>query len=118
MSYTARRLLGKELSHVQFRSLEEQLFRAMAVLFDQKERHSVTRLVGMTAPVSIVTPDIVKMPASQERIKAFLDEQYKKLDFALPNATAQQIIADRAKSFADELFKETSPEPKTTRRKI
>ena len=111
-------VLGKELSHVQFRSLEEQLFRAMAVLFDQRERHSVTRLVGMTAPVSIVTPDMVKMPSTQERVKKFLEEQYRKLEFTLPSAVAQKAVADRARTFADELFKEASPEPKTTRRKI
>src|SRR5581483_1438961 len=49
-------VMGKELSHVQFRSLDEQLFRAMAVLFDQGERQGVARLVGMNAPVSLVTP--------------------------------------------------------------
>jgi len=38
-------ILGKELSHVQFRSLEEQLFRSMAVLFDLQERQCVGRLV-------------------------------------------------------------------------
>src|SRR5207302_143609 len=31
-------VIGKELSHVQFRSLDEQLHRSMAVLFDQQER--------------------------------------------------------------------------------
>jgi hypothetical protein len=39
-------IMGKELSHVQFRSLEEQLFRSMAVLFDQLQRQGVAQLVG------------------------------------------------------------------------
>src|ERR1043166_2057569 len=32
--------MGKELSHLQFRTLEKQLFRAMAVLFDRSEEHT------------------------------------------------------------------------------
>jgi hypothetical protein len=51
-------VFGEELSHVQFRSLEEQLFRAMAVLFDQQQRQGVARMVGMSAPVSILTPEV------------------------------------------------------------
>ena len=39
--------MGREISHVQFRSLEEQLFRSMAALFSQPQRHAVVRLVGM-----------------------------------------------------------------------
>ena len=70
-------VLGKELSHVQFRSLEEQLFRAMAVLFDQQQRQGVARLVGMNAPVSIFTPTVSKMPSKQERTQNFLAHCYE-----------------------------------------
>jgi hypothetical protein len=111
-------VFGKELSHVQFRSLEEQLFRAMAVLFDQQQRHGVARIVGMNAPVSIVTPEVTKMPSTQERVKRFIDRQYEKLPFALPNATAQKQVAERAEKFAEELFRETAQEPVKTKRRI
>jgi hypothetical protein len=111
-------IMGKELSHVQFRSLEEQLFRAMAVLFDQKQRHGVARLVGMNAPVSIVTPDVQKMPSSPERTKCFLDRCYEKLPFALPSEKAQRQVADTAEKFAEELFKQTVHEPNTSKRRI
>jgi hypothetical protein len=111
-------ILGKELSHVQFRSLEEQLFRAMAVLFDQKQRHGVARLVGMNAPVSLATPDVEKMPSSPERTKCFLDRCYTKLPFAMPGVTAQKQVADRAEKFAEELFRETEDMPVTTKRRI
>lgn len=80
-------VMGKELAHVQFRSLEEQLFRAMAVLFDQQQRHGVARLVGMSAPVSIVTSTVHKMPGTAERTKRFLKRAYENLPFALPSAT-------------------------------
>ena len=111
-------VMGKELSHVQFRSLEEQLFRSMAVLFDQKERHGVGRLVGMSAPVSIATPEILKMPATKERVKKYLDRCYAKLPFALPAAAAEKLTVERGEKFAEELFKETAQEPRVTKRKV
>jgi hypothetical protein len=111
-------VMGKELAHVQFRSLEEQLFRAMAVLFDQQERHGVARLVGMNAPVSIATPTVHKMPGSDERTKRFLQQAYEKLPFALTSAAAQKHLADRARTFTDDLFREAANEPSTAKRRI
>jgi len=111
--------LGKELSHVQFRSLDEQNFRAMAVLFDQQERQSVARLVGMNAPVSIVTPNVGKKPGNEKRTRRFLENCYSKLPFALPSAEAQKQIADRSEAFGETLLlKESSEEPATAKRRI
>jgi hypothetical protein len=111
-------VMGKELSNVQFRSLDEQLFRAMAVLFDQQERFSVTRLVGMSAPVSIRTPTIQKLPPFPEQAARYLNRCYEKLPFALPGATALKQITDRARQFGDELFNIQPQEPTTTRRRL
>ena len=111
-------VLGKELAHVQFRSLEEQLFRSMAVLFDQKERQGVARLVGMSAPVSIYTPTVEKMPGSDERTKNFLEGCYKKLPFALSSEEAQKQLADRSAGLADSLIKEMAESTGVPRRKI
>ncbi len=110
--------LGKELSHVQFESLDEQIFRAIAVLFDQQERQAVARLVGMKAPVSIFTPPVKEQPGSKERTKRFLESCYKKLSFALPIIEARQQIAERAANFAGTLLKEAFDEPPTAKRKI
>lgn len=111
-------VLGKELSHVQFRSLEEQLFRSMAVLFDQKQRQGVARLVGMNAPVALLTPEVAKLPGSEERTKKYLDGCYRKLPFALPNAEVKKQLADRAENLADSLVKELEDAPVKTKRKI
>jgi hypothetical protein len=111
-------VFGKELAHVQFRSLEEQLFRSMAVLFDQEQRHGVARLVGMNAPVSIVSPDVQKVPSNPARTKAFLERQYKKLPFAISGEQALKQVTDRAKNFANDLFKEAAQEPITIKRRI
>jgi hypothetical protein len=111
-------VFGKELAHVQFRSLEEQLFRAMAVLFDQKQRQGVARLVGMSAPVSILTPDVNPVPNTEERTKRYVAGCYKKLPFALPAVQAQRQIADRAEKFVESLFQETEDAPMTAKRRI
>lgn len=111
-------VFGKELSHVQFRSLEEQLFRAMAVLFDQKERQAVARFVGMSAPVSIYTPTIVKVPSSDEGTKRYLEGCYEKLGFALPSAVAKKQLTDRAETFALDVIKEMIQEPVSAKRRI
>jgi hypothetical protein len=111
-------VMGKELSHVQFRSLEEQLFRAMAVLFDQQQRQGVARLVGMRAPASIMAPNVPKAPSSPERIRRFLDRCYEKLPFALPGEKAQKQITDRAKNFGAELLNEDADAPVIDKRRI
>ena len=51
-------VLGKEVSSVQFRSIEEQLFRATQTLFDQEDRHFAVRFQG--GPKA---PLFVKMPS-------------------------------------------------------
>jgi hypothetical protein len=111
-------VLGKELAHVQFRSLEEQLFRAMAVLFDQKQRQGVARLVGMSAPVSIQTPTVRPMPSPEKRTTIYLNGCYGRLPFALPAGEAQKQIADRAESFADDVLGEMATEPVAIKRRI
>jgi hypothetical protein len=111
-------VLGQELAHVQFRSLEEQLFRAMAVLFDQEQRCGVVRLVGMNAPVSIRTPTVSQLPTSAAMVKEYLDLCYEKLPFALPRAKALKQLADRTESLADKLLRESEGAPSTTKRRI
>lgn len=111
-------VFGKELAHVQFRSLDEQLFRAMAVLFDQKQRQGVARLVGMSAPVSIYTPTVTSPPATTERTEKFIQRCYESLPFALPSTVAQKQIIDRVAKFADQMFKEAAGTPVTLKRRL
>lgn len=109
-------IMGKELSSVQFRPLEEQIFRAMAVLHDQKQRHCVARLVGMRGPMTIVTPKIESTPADRKMEKSFLTRKYKKLPFALPSAAAHKAIADREQKMATTSL-QNAAEPTEIRRK-
>lgn len=110
-------IMGKELSSVQFRPLEEQLFRAMSVLHDQKQRHCIARLVGTPGPVTLVTPTIKSTPADRKMEKSFLTRKYKKLPFALPSAAAHKAIADREKKMAAALLTNAA-EPTEIKRRV
>lgn len=111
-------VLGKELSHVQFRTLDEQLFRSMAVLFDQKERHGVARLVGMSVPASIQTPTVHKMPKNEKRTKDYLERCYHKLPFALSSTKAHEQLEARSEMLADTLIKDVAGKSVVAKRKI
>ncbi len=111
-------VMGDELSHVQFRSLDEQLFRAMAVLFDQEQRQGVARVVGMNAPVSIITPELRKVPGSEERTKKYLEACYMKLGFALPTVEAQKQISDRDAAFSKTVLSHSADEPTSAKRPL
>jgi hypothetical protein len=111
-------VLGKELSHVQFRTLEEQLFRSMAVLFDQQERFNTTRIVGMKAPVSLRTPDVEKDPGSPERTKRYLASRYEKLPFALSGDVARKHLTERAEQLPKELLAKLTEATVAKKRRI
>jgi Type IV secretion-system coupling protein DNA-binding domain len=111
------------LSSIQYRSLEEQLFRAMAVLFDQEQRQGVARLVGMRAPVSIITPFVEPNYIRQERVETFTHRLYQKLPFAIAGPVARAQVEARRRDFPTMLLTavetvDESDEPVTTKRRI
>jgi len=91
--------MGREVSHVQFRSLEEQLFRSMAALFCQPQRQAVVRLLGMRAPVTIQTLPIRPQFVRPALVAAYVARLYAKWDFCLPRQKAIQAIAEHDKLF-------------------
>jgi hypothetical protein len=111
-------VFGEEVSSITYRSLEEQLQRAMAALFDQKQRHGVARLVGMRAPLNIVTPMVEKKPTSKEMANSFLTRVYGKLPFALRSAEAHKQIEDRQQKIIGGLSRDADTEPVAMRREI
>lgn len=112
-----RPIFGKELSSVQYSSLEEQLFRAMSVLHDQEQRHGLARLVGMHGPAAIVTPTIRSTPADGKMVRSFLKRKYKKLPFALPTEAARKAIKDREEMMQGGLSRQVI-EPTQFRRRL
>lgn len=113
-----RQIMGKEESSREFRSMDEQWFRAMASLFDQKQRHGVTRLVGMRAPVNIVTPTVTRKPTSKEMTNSFLTRVYEKLPFALKSADAHKQIEVRQQKIISGSTHKAETEEIPVRRKI
>ena len=109
--------LGQELSSVQFRSLDEQLFRAMAVLFDQKQRQCVVRIVNQKAPVSLFTPEVSEGYVSDERVSAYTHKLVSQWPFALPFETARKKLVARERDFERNLlFAEPTSEPKSAKK--
>jgi hypothetical protein len=112
-------ILGKEISSVQFRSVEEQLHLAMAKLFQQEERRGIARLAGMKAPVSIVTPSVTDKPITEKRIKEYTAKLLAKWDFALPAVKAAEELADHEKRMEALLrYPNASEEPEDYRRRV
>jgi hypothetical protein len=113
-------VMGNELSHVQFRSLDEQVHQAMAALFDQKERHFTARLAGMKAPVSLRTPEVTESLVYPWRVRKYLDERLKRLPFALSTTEAMKQLKAREAQFAEQggTGGSSSAEPTTSRRVI
>jgi len=111
-------IFGEEVSSITYRRLEEQLHRAMAALFDQRQRHGVARLVGMRAPLNILTPIIQKKPTSPEMAASFLTSCYDKLPFALKSAEAHKQIEDRQQKIIGGFAKTANAEPVAAKRKI
>ena len=110
--------MGMELSSVQYRSIEEQLFKAMVTLYDQQRRHAVSKLVGMRAPVNIVTPVIERKPTTKKMATSFLTRNYQKLPFALPSAEAHKQITERDKRFTSPVRNTAEDEEISLKRKI
>ena len=112
-----RPIFGSELSSVQYRSLEEQVFRAMVVMSDQQQRHGIAKLIGMRSPFSIETPIVTKKPTPKEMTHSFLTSVYEKLPFALRSAEAQKQIEERQQKIISGSTRESAA-PIAARRKL
>lgn len=104
--------MGKELSSIQFRSLEEQLFRSMVALTSQKRQEFVVRFAETSFPIPSKTPDVQVVPKSKERVESYIDDIYQKMPFALKVLDADKVIEDRREKLEerlDEMFPVEEP---------
>lgn len=113
-------IMGKEVSSVQYRSVDEQLFRAMQLLFDQEDRHFAVRYPGgPKTPMFVKTPTIASARTDKKAIEAFRKRLLKKLPFAMPMAEATKHLDGRQqKLLTDVVDVVSSEEPTITRRRI
>jgi len=99
-------VFGKELSSREFRSIEEQKFRAMQVLFDQKDRHFAIRFHGgPKAPLFVMTPTVSPAPVSAESVEEYRQRLLEQLPFALRMADAEKRMAGREHKLLTDLIK-------------
>mgnify|MGYP001968179505 CR=1 FL=1 len=110
--------MGRELSHIQFRSLEEQLHRAMAVLFEQRQRECVVRLNGMRAPACIRVPEVRDMPVTKERVEKYKTKVLQESSVAMPTRTAKRQLEFRDFIMARKEEPKSEDEPVTAKRRI
>jgi len=101
-------VLGKEALPPQFRSLDEQVFRAMAALFDQPDRQCVARLVGMRLPISLRTHTIQEGTHNPVRLRKYVESCYQKLPFALRQQEAIKRMIERENAFLHAMFGEAA----------
>lgn len=95
--------MGQEDSAVQFRSLEEQIFRAMAVLFDQQQRQAVVRIHQHKTPMSIFTPFVREAIASPPRVERHVGRLHATWPFVLQAAEATRRLEARQRSIEAEV---------------
>jgi hypothetical protein len=112
-------LMGKELSSVQFEGLEDQLFRAMAVLHDQQQRQFVVRPAGSKIPISLFTPIVESVPSKVERTESYAHKLLKSWPFALRTLDAQKLLSDRDRQMTERFLENRgNDEPVTARRRV
>jgi hypothetical protein len=115
-----RPVFGDEISHVQFRSLDDQLRRAMAALYDLEQRQCVVRMAGrMKAPVTLFTPTVAAARVQRGAVDDYASRLFAKLPFAMPFEHASAVVAIRhARLRAADRDNQNHDEPETTRKRI
>lgn len=95
--------VGKELTHVQFASLDEQLFEAMQSLFSQDERECTVRLAGMKAPASLRTFAVQPAQVRRQQVDAFVTVCQARWPFVLTATEAISRLAARNTKLNNEI---------------
>lgn len=91
-----RPVMGKEVSSIQFRSLEEQLHRAVAQINTLQRRNCLARLAESNSPVAFRTPDVVDAFDETERVEKYRRETLAKWPFVLSIDEAQRRLSLRS----------------------
>lgn len=75
-------------------SLEEQVYRAMAVMVNQPTQHAIIKLPKQPTE-TVKTPTIEEGYARPERVQKFKDQSYRLTDFAKDKALIERQISER-----------------------
>jgi hypothetical protein len=110
-------VFGQELSSVQFRSIEEQQFRAQQRIMFQPDRHATVRVRGMREPVGIITPEVKSGRVSTKALEEYRCEQLAKWPFSLSYEAARRRLAERKKTLPL-AAPAMEPEPASYKRRV
>ena len=111
--------MGQELTSVQYRSVDEQLFRAMQTLFDQKDRHFAIRFHGgPKAPLFVTTPTMAPL-ITRPAMKRTVPKRPDALPFARRMPAALEAVKTREQKLVTGMVDGAfSDEPATAKRRI
>jgi len=108
--------IEERVSTLEYRSLDEQLHRAMAALFDQDQRQCAIRLPGMRAPAPVFIPWLHPPPIREPRVEQYLDQCLERCSFARSVQEADQRIEQRHQAFEHGALGAETNEPEGKRR--
>jgi hypothetical protein len=110
---------GRELSGLQFRSVEEQMELARRVLFDQQQRQCMVRLADARLPLALRTPNIEAASyASGTRVEKYLRRRFKRCKFTLTTKEAGERLKQKEAEISVRFLQETSDEPAFSGRRL
>lgn len=92
-------VLGEQLTSIYYETPEEQLLQALAILYDQEQRHAMVKLSGQKEPIPIVTPFVKTPHATEQDMQRQLELTYKAAKWFLPVAEATELISHRQRAF-------------------
>jgi hypothetical protein len=108
--------MGQEVSSIQYRSIDEQIFRATQKLFDQEDRHFAVRFSGgPKAPLFVKTPTVPPPTVRSELVNEYRRKILENLPCALPMADAAKQIDGREAKLVADIVKVQMDEPATAR---
>jgi len=108
----------RELSGIQFRSIEEQMVRAQKILFDQKQRQCMVRLAESRVPVALFTPTMTTRPASAKCVKRYLQKRRRRWKFMLTAEDARKKLDEKETDIQQRFLGASNDEPRSGGRKI
>lgn len=104
-------ILGEEVSSVQFRSLEEQLYRAMALMINQTTRYGLLKMPSQKV-MAMQAPKVEPGHARPERVERYKQQCLEVSEVIKPRALAEQEIEERRRQLETQAIT-TRHEPKS-----
>jgi hypothetical protein len=94
-------------------SLQEQVYKATALVVNQPERTAIVKIPGRPS-VQVRTPFVSEAVARDERVERFKEKAFARSSFALPRDEAQRLLDTRRRTLLQEAKRHTTPDDPDT----